>query len=607
MFQPLRPEVEHALAEVIELPATQQQAYLACHDPALRAEVESLVRAYRAAGDFLETQGAAPAKIGKFQIIRLLGEGGMGVVYEAEQEQPRRTVALKLLKPGYATPEILRRFEQESQALAKLQHAGIAQIHEVGSSPQPYLVMELIRGESLLRYAESQQLNTRERLALMVKICEAVHHAHQRGIIHRDLKPGNICVDQSGQPKILDFGVARMMNGDPHATAQTYSGQIVGTMAYMSPEQVLGDPLDLDTRSDVYSLGVTLFQLLAGRLPYPVSHNLHEAIPAIRDRAATPLGSIDCAFRGDIETIVAKTLEKDKTRRYSSAAELASDIGRHLRDEPVMARPATLSYHLWKFARRHRPAVAATAAVVIALVVGVVVSAREATLAIAEKARADAINEFLEHDLLAQASAAAQARPDTTPDPDLKVRTTLDRAAARIAGKFDKQPLVEASIRRTIGKAYKDLGLYPDAHRQLERALGLQRSNPESLQTMNDIAEVFVDESKYREAEPLFLRVLEKRRRVQGERDPATLNTMNALAAVYANEGRYADAEPLYREVLQVRRQLLGEKHPDTLLSINNLARLEMDEGRYAEAALHPSSRGPPPCAGRGASRHTDQ
>jgi serine/threonine protein kinase len=582
MLQPLRPEVEHALAEVLELPETEQQRYLAGHDSTLRAEVESLVRAHRAAGDFLER--VAPTKIGKFQIIRLLGEGGMGVVYEAQQEQPRRAVALKLLKPGYATPEILRRFEQESQALAKLQHAGIAQIYEVGSSPQPHLVMELIRGESLLRYADNQQLNTRQRLELMVKVCEAVHHAHQRGIIHRDLKPGNICVDECGQPKILDFGIARIVGGDPHATAQTDSGQIVGTMAYMSPEQVLGDPLDLDTRSDVYSLGVTLFQLLVGRLPYPVSRNLPEAIPAIRDTAATPLGSIDRSFRGDIETIVSKALEKDKARRYSSAAELAGDLGRHLRDEPIMARPSTLSYHLWKFASRHRPAVAAAAVVVMALFGAVIVSTREATLAVAEKARADAINEFLEHDLLAQASSAAQARPSIAPDPDLKVRTALDRAAARLAGKFDKQPLVEASIRRTIGKAYKDLGLYPDAHRQLERALELQRGNRESLQTTNDIADVFVDEGKYREAEPLFLRVLAVRRRALGDRDPATLATMNALAWAYANEGKYADAETLYREVLQVRRQLLGEKHPDTLLSMNNLARLEIDEGKYADA-----------------------
>jgi tetratricopeptide (TPR) repeat protein len=440
--------------------------------------------------------------------------------------------------------------------------------------------MELIRGESLLRYADSQKLNTRQRLALMAKVCEAVHHAHQRGIIHRDLKPGNICVDQSGQPKILDFGVARVTDGD----LQTECGQVVGTVAYMSPEQVLGDPLELDTRSDVYALGVTLYELLAERLPYQVSRRLHEAVPTIRDQAPTPLGSLDRSFRGDIETIVAKALEKDKARRYSSAAELAGDIGRYLRDEPITARPATLSYHLWKFARRHRPAVAAALAVVAALVAGVIVSARETTVAIAEKARADAINNFLEHDLLAQAGAAAQAGPDTTPDPDLKVRTALDRAAARLRGKFDKQPLVEASIRRTIGKTYKDLGLYPEAHRQLDRALELQRSNPESLETINEIAEVFVDEGKYREAEPLFLRVLEARRRALGDRDPATLATMNALGAVYANEGRYADAEPLYRQVLQVRRQLLGEKHPDTLLSMNNLARLVMDQGRYAEA-----------------------
>ena len=298
-----------------------------------------------------------PANLGNYRILRLLGEGGMGVVYQAEQEHPRRVVALKVIKPGLVSPELLRRFEHEVRALGRLQHPGIAQIYEAGTAetgfgPQPYFAMEFIRGRPLLEYAVQQQLNTRERLDLMVRICEAVHHAHQRGVIHRDLKPSNILVDETGQPKILDFGVARATDSDAHATRQTDLGQLVGTLAYMSPEQVLGDPLELDTRSDVYTLGVILYELLAGCMPYRISDKLHEVVHVIKEEEPTPLSSINRSYRGDVETIVAKALEKDKTRRYPSAADLGADIQRYLRDEPIVARPASTIYQLRKFARR---------------------------------------------------------------------------------------------------------------------------------------------------------------------------------------------------------------------------------------------------------------
>ena len=307
------------------------------------------VGAERAAGPSA-AQGL-PAAVGHYRIRRVLGEGGMGTVYEAEQEHPRRIVALKVIKPGWASAELLRRFEQESLALGRLQHPGIAQIHEAatadsGSGPQPYFAMEFIRGDSLLAYAAAHHLNTRQRLELMVKICDAVHHAHQRGIIHRDLKPGNILVDESGQPKVLDFGVARVTDSDAYATRQTDVGQLVGTLAYMSPEQVLADPLELDLRSDVYALGVLLYELLSGHLPYTIGRQIHEAARAIREDDPAPLSSIDRMYRGDIETIVAKSLEKEKVRRYASAADLASDIGRYLKDEPITARPPSTAYQL---------------------------------------------------------------------------------------------------------------------------------------------------------------------------------------------------------------------------------------------------------------------
>jgi non-specific serine/threonine protein kinase/serine/threonine-protein kinase len=288
---------------------------------------------------------ALPPLIGQYRILRLLGEGGMGSVYEAEQDQPRRLVALKVIRAAWASPELIRRFEQESQALGRLQHPGIAQIYEAGAAEtpfgvQPYFAMELIRGKPLVDYADEHRLNTRQRLELMAAVCDAVEHAHQRGIIHRDLKPANILVDETGQPRILDFGLARAADSDAQATRQTDMGQILGTLAYMSPEQVLADPLALDTRSDVYALGVILYELLAQKMPYALSNLLHEALETIRLTEPQRLSSVDRSYRGDIETIVAKALEKDKERRYPSAAALAADIRRYLRDEPIYRPPA---------------------------------------------------------------------------------------------------------------------------------------------------------------------------------------------------------------------------------------------------------------------------
>ena len=415
-----------------------------------------------------------PDRIGRYRLLRLLGEGGMGVVYEAEQDSPRRTVALKVIRAGYTTGEMLRRFENEAQALGRLQHPGIGQIYEAGmaSTPfgrQPYFAMELVHGESLLAYCDRRSLPVRQRLELMANICDAVQHAHQHALIHRDLKPANILVDESGQPHILDFGVARLTDSDAHATRQTDIGQLVGTLAYMSPEQVLGDPAEIDTRSDVYALGIILYELLAGRRPYAIGHHLPEAVRAIREHEPTALRVVNRVYRGDLDTIVGKTLEKDKTHRYASAAELATDLRRHLRDEPITARPPRASYVLQKFARRNKALVVGVAAVFVVLVLGIVTSTWQAVHARRAEAKArqqtaiaQAVNEFLQNDLLAQASATRQSGSNGRPDPDLKVRTALDRAAARIEGKFDRQPEVEAAIRKTMGNTYADLAQYPN-------------------------------------------------------------------------------------------------------------------------------------------------
>jgi non-specific serine/threonine protein kinase/serine/threonine-protein kinase len=302
----------------------------------------------------------------------------MGAVYRATQQSPHRIVALKLMKPGLVSPRALRRFELESEVLGRLTHPGIAQIHEAGMHDgAPFFAMEYVPGPTLTEYAESNNLGTRDRLALFAKVCDAVHHAHAKGIIHRDLKPHNILVAQVGeppkpQPKILDFGVARATDSDTQsATMRTDVGQLVGTIPYMSPEQVAADPGDIDTRSDVYALGVVLYELLAGRLPYDLQRKMiHEAARAIREDEPTRLSSINTTLRGDVETIVAKALEKERERRYQSALDFASDIRRYLTDQPISARPPSTWYQFRKFSKRNKALVTGTAAAFAALLLG---------------------------------------------------------------------------------------------------------------------------------------------------------------------------------------------------------------------------------------------
>jgi tetratricopeptide (TPR) repeat protein len=556
----------------------------------------------------------------------------MGAVYEAEQDQPRRSVALKVIRAAWASPDLLRRFEQESQTLGRLHHPGIAQIYEAGSAEtgfgvQPFFAMELIQGQPLIQYADAHHLDTRQRLALMIQVCDAVQHAHHRGIIHRDLKPGNILVDESGQPKILDFGIALATDMDAQVTRQTGLGQLLGTLAYMSPEQVLADPLALDTRSDVYALGVVLYELLTGKMPYQLSRMLHEAVRTIQQVDPAPLTTINRNYRGDIEIIVAKALEKDKNRRYSSPAELAGDIRRYLEDQPITAKPASATYQLQKFARRHKSLVAGIAAVFLVLLLGMAATTWEAIQARRQSQIAQAVNDFLQNDLLAQASAYRQAKAD----PDLKVRTALDRAAQNIQGKFQNQPQVEAAIRSTIGATYSDLGLYAEARKQLEQALDLDRQtlgpahpktlqtmlslekaeesqgqyavaellgqqllqtsqrvlgpeNPDTLKAMNRLTSVYDDEGKDLQAEPLAQQALETSRRVLGEDAPGTVAGMHFLGIIEYDLGKYAQAENLFSKTLEIRRRVLGPEHPDTLASMDNLTSAFASEGKYAQA-----------------------
>jgi eukaryotic-like serine/threonine-protein kinase len=567
--------------------------------------------------DLGETAGAI---IGRYHLLQKVGEGGMGEVWLAEQKEPvRRRVALKLVKAGMSSREVAARFESERQALALMDHSAIAKVFDAGSSPQgaPYFVMEYVAGVPITDYCDSYRLSTRERLELFVHVCEGVQHAHQKAIIHRDLKPSNILVsevDGRAAPKVIDFGVAKALTQRlTAATLYTRVGTMVGTREYMSPEQANSSGEDIDTRTDVYSLGVIFYELLAGVPPLDLKKSALEEFlrrlreeeppkPSTRIRTLDPATATELArkrqtepralagqMRGELDSIALKALEKDRARRYGSPSDFAADIGRYLRNEAVLAVPASLAYRTRKFARRYRGALVTAGAFALVLIAGAVISIRQSIRANREAAADQAVNDFLQNDLLAQASAAKQSGPSAKPDPDLKVRTALDRAAERITEKFDRQPEVEASIRNTIGTTYEDLGLYPEAAKQLEGALDLRRrvlgrEHPDTLRSMTNLAHVYWGEGKYAQAEALGNEALPTMRRVLGPEHPDTLRSMNDLAMVYTGEGKFAQAEALDSQILQIRRRVLGPEHPDTLVSMSNLAADYVDDGKYAQA-----------------------
>ncbi len=409
------------------------------------------IKRLRLKTEIIETApvGPKPERIGQYRIKRVIATGGMGTVYEAVQEHPKRTVAVKVLKEGLASRSVLRRFEYESQILARLHHPAIAQVYESGthrpdgtpSEGVPYFVMEYIpNARPITEYAPRKNLGTRGRLELFEQVCDAVHHGHQKGIIHRDLKPANILVDSNGQVKIIDFGVARVTGLDVAVTTlQTDVGQLIGTVQYMSPEQVDADPHDIDTRSDVYALGIVLFELLTGHMPYNVENiPVYEATRLIREQPPTKLSVVNRRLGGDIETIVMKALEKDRERRYQSADELRRDIDRYLKGEAISAQPPSVGYQLKVFARRNKSLVGAFLTVLLVLVTAVIVSTslyvqadearaaeqKQRDAARLEARRAETINAFLERML-------ASVNPREA-GPNVQVREVLDQAAASI-------------------------------------------------------------------------------------------------------------------------------------------------------------------------------
>ena len=600
-----------------ELDPRQRAAFLeqqCADDPALRQEVVSLLDGAAPPEGFLHEPALGPEfaipgssssveslppastvglpeRIGHYTIHGLLGEGGMGIVYKARQDNPERAVALKVIRPGVTSRRMLQRFEHEPQILARLQHPGIAQIYEAGTfksdaGEQPFFAMELVSGEPLREYADARRLGTRQRLELLSKVCDAVQHAHQKGVIHRDLKPGNILVSESGQPKVLDFGVARLTDGDVQITTlQTDVGQLIGTIPYMSPEQVAGDPNDLDTRSDVYTLGVLCYELLSGRLPYELTGKpIPEAVRTIAEQVPVSLSVLDRFFRGDIETIVTKALEKEKDRRYQSASDLAADIRRYLSDQPISARPVTTLYQLRKFARRNRALVAGVAIAFAALSGGLVWTGWAERRARADKADAESVAAFYDEDIFRAAGFVS----DWGGSP-LTMRRTLDHASEALQGRFRGKPLIEAKIRATLGLAYAGLGAFEPAEEHLERSLALRRTglgeeHAVTLVSMNDLASVYQKQGRFEEAEALHVATLDGRRRVLRADHPDTLISMSNLGIVYFRQARYDEAEHLFLGALAAMRRGNRRADRDMLGSMNNLANLYARQGRLDEA-----------------------
>jgi serine/threonine protein kinase/tetratricopeptide (TPR) repeat protein len=624
--------------------ARRQYVREACGDDGALAErVEALLRAHDEDATFL----AAPAEevrgllgtssaegpgtqIGPYKLLQALGEGGMGTVFLAEQTEPvRRQVAVKVVKPGMDSGQVLARFEAERQALALMDHPNIAKALDAGTTAdnRPYFVMELIGGVPIIEYCDREHLAVRRRLELFVRVCQAVQHAHQKGVIHRDIKPSNVLValyDGRPVPKVIDFGIAKATGVKlTEQTLVTGLGSVLGTLEYMSPEQSDPGQLDIDTRSDIYSLGVLLYELLTGTTPLRVERlrgmalldllrNIREGdtprpsarldtteelsvVAARRDAEPKKLVRL---VRGDLDWIVMKCLEKDRSRRYETAAALARDVERHLNEEPVEACPPSRGYRLRKFAHKHRKALGAAAAFVLLLTAATGVSAwlavratlaeraadKERAQAVAEKERADeqaavarAVKDFLQNDLLAQATAFKQGGPDRKPDRDIKVRTLLDRAAANIAGKFEQQPLVEAEIRNTLAITYDLLGEHPQAevHAARARELFVSVLGPEDIRSVNatnNLANTLKGQGRPDEARKLFEEVLEVSRRVFGRDHPATLGALNNLANTLGDLGRWDEARSLHEEALEARLRVKGAEDPDTLQSMNNLA-----------------------------------
>ena len=566
--------------------------------------------------------GAAAAKaedrmsIGPYVLLRILGEGGMGQVWLAEQTAPvKRQVALKLIKGGLYDSAVIQRFESERQSLAMMNHPAIAKVFDAGSTKdgQPYFVMEYVDGPPITRYCDNKKLKIRERLELFIKVCEGVQHAHQKAIIHRDLKPSNILVvevDGKATPRIIDFGIAKAVSSQPGAeqTQFTEMGALIGTRGFISPEQADPNVLDVDTRTDVYSLGALLYVLLTGMLPFdseggkkkPIDELLRqlreedprspstkvstekETATAAAHRRGTEPKQLANLLRGDLDWITLKAVEKDRARRYGTPSELAADIERYLENRPVAARPASTWYRLKKYVQRHRLGVATASGAVALLAAFAVTEAVQLRRTTSERDRANRITDFMTN--MFKQTDPSQARGNT-----ITAREILDKASQEIDTGLAKDPGLQAQMMSVMGNVYSNLGLYSQAHSLLERSVEIHRdvfglNSRSTLGSAYGLSVVLEKQRKNSEAESLARQTLEAQRRVLGQRNPDTLRTASLLGAILDDEARYAEAESLQRATLETQREVMGPEAKDTLGTMLGLAATLQQESQIPEA-----------------------
>jgi eukaryotic-like serine/threonine-protein kinase len=592
--------------------------------------------------------------IGPYQLLQLIGEGGMGTVWLAEQKQPvRRRVAIKLIKAGMDTREVVARFESERQALALMDHPAIAKVFDAGSTAEgrPYFVMEYVAGMPITLYCDRHKLNTRQRLELFISVCEGVQHAHQKAIIHRDLKPSNILiteVDGKPVPRIIDFGVAKATSQHLNArTLYTQAGALIGTLGYISPEQADSGGQDIDTRSDVYSLGVVLYELLSGALPFDFQKlAYHEVLRCLRERDApspstrlrapgkdsalaaknrgADLPTLVGQLQGDPDTITLKALEKDRARRYSTPMDLAADIGRYLRNEPVSAHVPSVAYRTRKYIRRHRLGVTLVSLLVLLAVIFAVAQTIQLRRIRQERDRADRITDFLTD--MFKVSSPSEARGNT-----VTAREILDRSSNEIERGLNQDFEARSQLMLVMAKTYENLGLFSRAHALLERVLQDRRKtlgadNPKTLEAMaqmgwilhreghdaeaehmirttidaqsrvlgpgdpatlesrDHLAWILIDQAHYAEVEKIESELIATSSSRQGHESPQTLRFMDGLAVAYTHQSRFAEAEKEYLQLLDLKRRNLGADHPETLSTVHNLANLYLEQGKYDEA-----------------------